>query len=172
MLNETFSVIFKHRVVYLNLLKDVKYHVAQFIQADLGLESHLQSVFTIAFVLLAISETRTIVGFEVLFETQTIFYLPTKLALSCSILWSLYSCISSHLKGISQRRDYSTFPSFLVILGFTTISVAIRIFAYILYLTPCLGLWNCLRHLQGEMYPFLLPYQSKVNVPGVPTSFG
>ena len=31
--------------VSLSLLKDAKYHVSQFIQADLGLESHLQSVF-------------------------------------------------------------------------------------------------------------------------------
>ena len=158
--------------VCLNLLKDVKYHSAQFIQADLGLESHLQSVFTIAFVLLAISETRTIVGFEVLFENTTIFYLPTKLALGCSILWSLYSCISSHLKGISKRRDYSTFASFFILLAFTTISVTIRTFSYILFLTPCLGLWNCLRHLQGEMYPFLQPYNSKVNVSNEMFHFG
>ena len=154
----------KNYKVSLNLLKDAKYHVSQFIQADLGLESHLQSVFAIVFLLLATSSTRTIVGFEVLFENQTTFYLPTKLALSCSILWSLYSCIGSHLKGISKRRDFCPVPSLITILGFTTISIGIRTFCYIFYLTPCFGLWNCLRHLQGEMYPYLQPYEAKVNV--------
>ena len=149
--------------VDLDRLKDTKYHVSEFIQADLGLESHLQVTISIILLLLANSETRTITGLEVLFENESFFYLPTKVALGLSILWSLYSCINSHLKGISKKREYSNFMSTLTILVYTVSSIFIRVFSYVLYLTPCLGLLDCLRHLQGEMYPFYQPYHGWVD---------
>lgn len=144
--------------ISINDLEEAKCHVYQFIQGDFGLESHLQIVISIILLLLARSETRTIIGLEVLFEDETWFYLPTDLALGLSIAWSLYSCIRSHLKGIGKKRVHSTTLSFMVMLVYTTTSVALRVFCYILFLSPCLGLMDLLRHLQGEMYPFYIPY--------------
>lgn len=154
----------KTYVVSESILTTTKYHVSQFIQADLGLETHFQVTMAAILVLLVNSETRTIVGLEKLFKEDTIFFLPTQVALALSISWSLYSCITSHLKGISKKRDHSTTKSYATLLGFTSISIFVRVWSYILFWTPCLGLLNLLRHLQGEMYPFKLPYHSKVNV--------
>ena len=147
-----------------SFLTTIKYHISQFIQADLGLESHLQIVISLVLLLLAHSDTRTILGFEVLFDGEIFLYLPTKFALAFSILWSLYSCISSHMKGIAKKREYSQTRSFLIMLLYTTASIAIRVLSYILFLTPGLGLLHTLRHLQGEMYPFYNPYYNHVNV--------
>ena len=147
-----------------NFMTNLKFHTSQFIQADLGLESHLQIVISLVLLLLAHSDTRTILGLEVLFDGEIFLYLPTKFALAISILWSLYSCITSHLKGVTKKREYSNNRSFLIMLVYTSISIVIRVLSYILYLTPPLGLFHTLRHLQGEMYPFYNPYYQHVNV--------
>ena len=139
-------------------LEEARYHVSQFIQGEVGLETHLQIIISLVLLLLANSATRTITGLEVLFEEEILFYLPTNLALALSIIWSLHSCVNSHMKGISKRREYSTTKSFLIMLIFTMTSVSVRVFSCILFLTPPLGLMNCLRHLQGEMYPYYNPY--------------
>merc|ERR1711963_658477 len=86
--------------VPLKRLTELQNHVGQFVKADLGIESHCQLTLTIILVLLASSETRTIVGFEVMFERETLFYIPTNIALPISIAWSLISCISAFFKGI------------------------------------------------------------------------
>lgn len=145
------------------LLESTKKHVSQFIQADIGLESHLQIVVSTVLLLLAYSETRTITGMEVLFGQESLFFLPPAAAIGISILWSLYSCISSHIRGISKKREYSTSLSTTIMFLFTTVSIGLRVFSYVLYLTPGLGLFKILRHFQGEMYPYYIPFYAAVN---------
>ena len=140
------------------VLANVKSQIAQFIQADLGLESHLQVVISVILLLLSRSETPTIIGLKVLFERETIFYLPTSTAITLSIVWSLISCIRSHMKGISKKREYFPAVSYTIMVIFATCSISLRIFSYTLFLTPALGLFSILRHLQGEMYPFYAPF--------------
>ena len=149
--------------VPLKKLIDLQNHVGQFVKADLGVESHCQFTLTIILVLLAASETRTIVGFEVMFERETLFYISTNIALPISIAWSLISCISAFFKGISKKRKHSTATSNGIILMYAAISIFTKTFSIILFWTPCLGLLDCLRHLQGEMYPFWNPYFQLVN---------
>ena len=149
--------------ISLHKLEETKYHVAKFLQGDLGLESHFQIWIHIVLLLLVTSETRTEIGLEVLFKDEVLFYLPTNLALSLSITWSLYTCISCHIRGVSKRRSYSSTKFKIVLLIYTTSSIALRVFTNILYLTPGLGLFHILRHLQGEMYPFYQPYKGYVN---------
>ena len=122
----------KSHKISLKILRDTKYHVAQFIQTDLGLESHLQSVISIILLLLSVSKTKTINGLDQLIFNERIFFLPTNVALVISIIWSLYSCIHAHLKGVAKKRDYSTTKSFLATLVFASSSIAIRIFSYVL----------------------------------------
>ena len=149
--------------VSLKQLSTLQNHVGQFVKADLGIESHCQVILTIILILLATSETRTIVGFEVMFENETFFYLPTDIALAISIGWSLISCKSAFCKGISKKRKHSSIISNGIITMYATISIFIKTFSIVLFWTPCLGLMNCLRHLQGEMYPFWNPYFQHVN---------
>ena len=148
----------KDYIISLNSLQESIYWNAQFIQVEIGLESHIQLIISITLLLLANSQTHTITGLEVLFEKETFFYLNAKLALTLSITWSLVSCVKSHIKGISKQRQHSTTLSTLIIFIFTSVSIALRVFCCVLYLTPAFGLFNSLRHLQGELYPHWDPY--------------
>ena len=150
-------------VVSLKQLKGLQHQVGQYVSTDLGIESHCQLTLTIILVLLAASMTRTIVGFEVMFSKDTFFYMPTDVALAFSIAWSIISAISSFFKCISKKRKHSTATSNGIVLLYAAISIFIRTFTIVLFWTPCLGLLNCLRHLQGEMYPFFNPYYERVN---------
>ena len=146
------------------VLANVKSQIAQFIQADLGLESHLQVVISVILLLLSQSKTPTIIGLKVLFERETMLYLPTSTAITLSIVWSLISCILSHMKGISKKREYFPTVSYTLMVVFATCSLALRIFSYTLFFTPALGLFSTLRHLQGEMYPFYAPFFEDLDV--------
>ena len=146
------------------LIEEAKLHAAHLILCDIGLESHLQLIISITLLLLANTETNTITGLEVLFETENLFYMNTKLALALSISWSLISCIRSQIKGISKKRVYATVKSTVCLLIFTSTSIALRIFSTIFYLTPAFGLFQSLRHLQGEMYPYWAPYNYPTHV--------
>ena len=148
----------KDYIISLNSLQESIYWNAQFIQVEIGLESHIQLIISITLLLLANSQTHTITGLEVLFEKETFFYLNAKLALTLSITWSLVSCVKSHIKGISKQRQHSTTLSTLIIFIFTSVSITLRVFCCVLYLTPAFGLFNSLRHLQGELYPHWDPY--------------
>ena len=52
-------------------LEDIRFYSAQFFQVNIGLESHLQLIISIALLLLANSQTNTITGLEVLFENES-----------------------------------------------------------------------------------------------------
>ena len=155
------------------LMESANYHVSQYIQFDLGIESHVELVIQLVLLLMVSSNTRTIIGMETLFgQENTIFYLPAQLALAISITLSIWSCVRSHLKGIGKKRAHSSTNSKASLLAFTFASIFIRVFTYILYLTPALGLFSVLSHLQGEMYPFLEPYYEHVNVTADTFYFG
>ena len=140
------------------VLEEAKYYAHQLIQVDIGLESNFQLIISTALLLLANSQTNTITGLEVLFANENFFYVNTKLALVLSISWSLFSCISSQINGMSKKREHSTGKSLTLLLLFNSVSIGLSVFSCILYLTPALGLFNSLRHLQGEMYPYWDPY--------------
>ena len=139
-------------IISIDSLEEMIYYSVQFMQIEIGLESHLQLIISISLLLLAHSQTNTITGLEVLFEKETFFYLNAKLALGLSIIWSLVSCIKSHMAGISKQRQHSTAIASVTIFLFTSASIALRVFSCVLYLTPAFGLFNSLRHLQGELY--------------------
>ena len=148
----------KEYVISVKLVEEAKFFSAQFTQVEIGLESHLQLIISITLLLLANSKTKTITGLEELFQKEKFFYLSTKLALTLSISWSLLSCIKSQFKGITKRRQHSTTIASVLFIVYTSTTIVLRVFSCILYLTPALGLFNLLRHMQGEMFPYWDPY--------------
>ena len=148
-------------------LKVTKQRIAQSMQNELGFEFHIQTVISTILVLLSVSETSTYHGLEYLIQIiwyEQIFQLPTIIILIVSIAWRMLSCIRCYIKIIYLKRDFSTTKSFLTAVVFALVSIMIRILSYVLFLTPCLGLFGCLRHLQGEMYPHYNPYFSYVDL--------
>merc|ERR1719411_509979 len=66
--------------------------------------------------------------------------------------WSLVSCIRSHIAGLSARRTRFPFGSKLVVAFYALMSITTRLLAILLFFTPSLGLFEVLRHLQGEQF--------------------
>ena len=159
MWEKTLKEASKVYIIPTRALEEAKYYADQLIQVDIGLESHFQLIISTALLLLSNSQTNTITGLEVVFANEHFFYMNTQLALVLSISWSLFSCITSQINGISKKREHSTGMSLALLLLFSSVSIGLSVFSCILYLTPALGLFNSLRHLQGEMYPYWDPYR-------------
>ena len=141
--------------ISVNQIEEAKLGMAKFIHADIGLEAFYQLLIQTLLLFLARSETRTIFGMEKLFdENKSLYGISAETLLAYSIGWSLFSCVRSHLKGISKKRVHSHFKANILMLIFAMSSILQQMWSVILYFTPCLGLFNILRHLQGEMYPF------------------
>ena len=147
----------KTYIVSVKLVENVSSYVSKLIHNDVGLESHLQLVLSISLLLLAISPTRTITGVETIFQSDSFFFISTELVIILSTVLSLFSCVRAHLKGISKIQAYQTSKSTLLMVTFSLASITIRVFSYVLFWTPALGLFGILRHLQGESLPYLLP---------------
>ena len=146
-------------------LEQANVQMSQYISADLVLETIFQLFIQTLLLLSARSETRTILGMERLFDPEEeMLFMSPEFLLVISISGSLVSCVRSHMKGISKKRAHSSATSTAVMLLFTLSSIFLRMFSYTLYFTPCLGLFNVLRHLQGEMYPYYHPVHYKMNL--------
>ena len=62
-------------------------------------------------------------------------------------------------------RQHSTKIASVLLLGYTSASIGLRVFSCVLYMSPAFGLFNLLRHLQGESYQFkdLYYYPEDIN---------
>ena len=125
---------------------------------------------------LAYSETRTSEGLTTIFleiptqeDIQSLFRLIIELILQTmgmdessktifllvvSIALSFISCIRAHIIGLSGCRERFPVTSKLMAALNALFSCTTRILAMVLYFAVPLGLFNLLRHLQGEQYPW------------------
>ena len=147
----------KTYVVSVNLVEHISAYASKLIHNDVGLESHLQLVLSVILLLLATSETRTITGVERIFQTDSFFFISTEWVIVISTVLSLLSCVKAYLKGISKVQAYQTTKATLLMITFSLASIALRVFSYVLFWTPALGLFNILKHLQGESMPYYVP---------------
>ena len=143
----------------------VKEQTSRFCRTEFGLEITIQITFNILLLMFTRSETRTEEGLDQIFDDQKpIFGIPVNVLLFIAIALSFKSAWTSYVKGISLKKEYFPFTSKLFIAVYVYISVSLKVFSNIIFLTPPLGLFNLLRHYQGE----LLPYTVIVNPPRNP----
>ena len=77
------------------------------------------------------------------------FNIPAELVIAISVMFSLATFTFSQTAGIAGLRMYFPMPSRLLIGCSALFSCVIRILCFVLFFSPCLGLWNLLRHYQG-----------------------
>ena len=122
------------------------------VKLELGLETIYQLSGQLILLLLAYTQTPTQNGLKAVFhegsESLDIFWLII------SILLSFKTCITSHWKALTTCRERFPFSSRLMASLFCLFSCITRIMAIIMFFTGPLGLFNLLRHLQGEQYPW------------------
>ena len=75
-------------------------------------------------------------------------------ALGLSIVWSLKTCVLSHLSAISSEKRFLGLKSKVVILLCAICSTCRRILGLILFFTPAFGLFDILNHWEAEKIPF------------------
>ena len=143
----------------------VKEQTSRFCRTEFGLEITIQITFTILLSMFTRSETRTEEGLDQVFDDrQPLFGIPVNVLLFIAIALSFQSAWTSYVKGISWKKEYFPLTSKLFIAIYVYTSVSLKVFSNIMFLTPPLGLFNILRHYQGE----LLPYTVIVNPPETP----
>ena len=148
----------------LNEWDEIHCHESLHTKLELGLESVLQLLLQIVLILYADTQTRTTDGLSQMFKEKLTFESDAKdssvkesfqiniVLLYILNLWSLVSCIRSHIAGLSARRTRFPFGSQLVVAFYALMSITTRLLAILLFFTPSLGLFNVLRHLQGEQF--------------------
>ena len=134
----------------------LKYHSTKFIKSILGLETTFQLIILFILQFYADSQTRTSQGLEQLFEQEAILFIDPRTFLIITTIWTVISATKSYISS-SSARDYFPMKSKIILALFSLCSLTMRVSAIILYFTPSLGLFNVLRHLQGEMLPHQVP---------------
>ena len=167
-----------------------KRFVCNYIKLELGLETIYQLTGQLILLGLAYSETRTSEGLTTIFleiptqeDDQSLIRRFIKLILQTmgfdessktifllvvSIAFSFISCVNAHIIGLSACRERFPIASKLMAALNVLFSSTTRILAMVLYFAVPLGLFNLLRHLQGEQYPwnptmihdFISPYDN------------
>ena len=96
------------------------------------------------------SETRTTQGLLTVFDEKDMFGIPAKLFIGLSVAFSFASFSFAQTAGIGGFRIYFPMKSRALIGGYAFLSSVRRVITFVLYFSPCLGLWNLLRHYQGD----------------------
>ena len=116
---------------------------------ELNLETIFQLSGKIILVALVESQTRTTQGLLTVFDEKDIFGIPAKIFVGLSIAFSFASYSYAQTAGIAGFRIYFPLKSKILIGSSAMLSSITRVMTFILYFSPCLGLWNLLRHFQG-----------------------
>ena len=145
--------MFRKRLPNYTLLKS---NSTKYIRSILGLETTFQLIVLLVLQFYAVSQTRTSQGLEQLFEQESILFIDPKTFLIITTIWTVISSTKSHISS-SSSRDYFPTKSKIVLAVFAGCSLIMRVSSVILYFTPSFGLFNVLRHLQGEMPPYQVP---------------
>ena len=118
------------------------------VKLELGLETIYQLAGQFILLGLAYTQTATNESFATLFKKETIWWLVMSSALS------FVSCVISHLTAISACREHIPLTSKIVASLYCFIGCTTRVLAIVIFFAVPLGLFNLLRHLQGEQYPW------------------
>ena len=122
-------------------------HESMHTKLELGLESILQITIQLLLLFYANTETKATRESAGLLLDSKIEFL-----FLFSFIWSLVSCIRSHIAALSARRTRFPFASQVVVALYALMSITTRLLVIIIYFTPSLGLFNVLRHWQGEQF--------------------
>ena len=136
--------------------KVMKMKLARFIRTELGIETSLQIMFSVLLLLFSKSDTRIVQGLEAIFDGGQDFILgiSPQVILVLNMIWSILSAWRSYFKGLSATKDHFPLKPILILGMYVCLSLFSNCLACIVYFAPCLGLFNLLRHYQGELFPY------------------
>ena len=95
------------------------------------------------------SDTRTTQGLLTVFEKRDYFGIDSEVFIISSVIFSFTTFSLAQTLGIAGSRVYNPLTAKLLIGGSALFACAKKVMTYVKYFSPCLGLWNLLRHYQG-----------------------
>ena len=135
-----------------------------FIRTELGCETTIQSFLGLLLLFFSMSSTKISETLALFDDTknreqsETLeehgYYLSPDTFLVLANIWSLFSGWRSFIRGMKASKDRFPFVSQLVLAGHVVLSMITKVAACLLFLTPCLGLFDCHRHFQGLLMPY------------------
>ena len=138
--------------------KTIKLQYVECLKHELALEAYYQVSAQILLLLLAKTLTATTGGLQTFLVNSSDKRLGIKFtaeaALTLSILWSLRTCVTLHLKAILVEKVYFPGKSKLYVLVWASLVTATRVFSMVIFFVPSMGLCNLLYHWQAEQIPF------------------
>ena len=143
---------FKNEKSLIRSKEDIKRTLHMHIKLELGLETIYQLTGQLILLLLSYTETATEDGLKTIFN-EGLTGLPFIL-LIVSICLSFWSCISSHWKALTACREHFPLKSKIVVSLYSLFAILTRILTMIMYIAGPLGLFNLLRHYEGQQYPW------------------
>ena len=138
--------------------KTIKLQYVECLKHELALEAYYQVSAQILLLLLAKTLTATTGGLQTFLVNSSDKRLGIKFtaeaALTISILWSLRTCVTLHLKAILVEKVYFPGKSKLYVLVWASLVTDTRVFSMVIFFVPSMGLCNLLYHWQAEQIPF------------------
>ena len=136
----------------LNLRKKFTDHV----KVELQLETINQLCLQVGLLLLSKTNTPTTGGLDTFFEKTSTAYLVI------SILWSIKTSFSQHLKHVSIAKPHLEITSKVLVYIMAALAASKRILVMVMFFVPGLGLFSILHHWQAEQIPFQVS-QGRIN---------
>ena len=118
------------------------------VKVDLLLETINQISLQVGLLLLSETNTPTTGGLDTFFEKTDNRYLII------SILWSIKTSFSQHLKHVSIAKPYLEITSKVLVYIMAALAASKRILVMVMFFVPGLGLFSILHHWQAEQIPF------------------
>ena len=137
--------------------RKVKKATSYFIRTELGCETTLQSFLGLLLILFSMSSTKiseTLALFDDTKNDEDYEVIAPETFLILANIWSLFSGWRSFIRGMSSSKDRFPLLSQVVLAGHVGLSMISKVVASLLFLTPSLGLFDCLRHYQGLLMPY------------------
>ena len=148
---------------YCDQYKRVKAQTSKFIRTELGLETLLQMSLALVLLLYARSSTRTTEGLEAIFDKNAVLGLDPLIVATLGVLWGVVSIFRSYMYGIQCVKDYFPIKAKGIVGLYSIITIVIKAGVIVLFFTPALGLFDLLKHLQGESLPYNVVMENGIN---------
>ena len=126
----------------------------KYIRTELGFEVIFQIALQIILLLQARTSSSTVSGLETVFGKSSSIGIDTDTLIILSILWSIKTCVTLHLKAADIEKTHLRIISKIGLILISRFCSCARLLAIITFFTPFIGLFNLLNHYKAEQIPF------------------
>ena len=126
----------------------------KYIRTELGFEAIFQIALQIILLLQARTSSSTVSGLETVFGKSSSFGISADTLIILSILWSIKTCVTLHLKAADIEKTHLRVWSKIGLVLISLFCSCAKLLSIVSFFTPFIGLFNLLNHYKAEQIPF------------------